>query len=273
MIHRFLAFLAFMFPFPLPFTVKQKADQERLDNDTKALIAKAKWDKSAGSVLEQANRIMDAEHERRKSAEGKATTYLAVLAALVPVTLSIEAAEWDHKTGPAPEWLRITILIIAVIYTAAAGWYAFRALQVQGIHVIGVYDLAKAWQAANGQQKLAESTAQHIRASHTAINYKVTAIKVTHAHLIRAFFFFIVLLLIDPVAYQLQAMDIIGKAKIECGSAGGRQELTGCGAQNCTTSDAGRPTTALAATASPVAETTPPPSQRHRLETNDDARH
>lgn len=260
MIRRFLAFLAFLFPFPLPFTTKEKANQESLDNDTKALITTAKWDKSTGTVLDQANRIMDAEHERRKSAEGKAATYLAVLAARVPVTLSIEAAEWDHKTGPAPEWIRITILIIAVIYTAAAGWYAFRALQVRGIHVIGVYDLAKAWQGANGQQKLAESTAHHIRASHTAINNKVTAIKVTHAHLIRAFFFFIVLLLIDPVAYQLQAIGIIEKAKTESGSVGGGQKPADCDLQTCTPAISGakRPTPALAATASPVAETVIP---------------
>lgn len=260
MIYRFFAFLALLFPFPLPLTSKQKADQESLDNDTKAMIATAKWDKSTGAALDQANRIMDSEHERRKTAEGKATTYLAVLAALVPVTLSIEAAEWDHKTGPAPEWFRITILIIAVIHTAAAGWYAFRALQVRGIHVIGVYDLAKAWQSVSGQQKLAESTAQHIRASHAAINNKVTAIKVTHAHLIRAFLFFIMLLLIDPVTYQLQAIGLVGKAKIEGSSTPGGAKPTDGDIQACSRAVSGsRPLTpAPTATASPVAERVPP---------------
>lgn len=216
MINRLLAALAFIFPFARPLTTEQKSSMQRLDDDTNALIASAKWEKSPAGALEQASKIMDAELERRKSAESKATTYLAVLAALVPVTLSIEAAEWDKKTGPAPEWLRLTILVIAVIYTGAAGWYAFKALQVTGIHVIGVYDLAKAWQGSNGQQRLAESTAKHIRASHAAINAKVTSIKVTHAHLIRAFFFFIVLLLLDPVTYQLQTMGIVPKEQRKC---------------------------------------------------------
>jgi hypothetical protein len=219
-ISRFLAALAFVFPFARPLTLEQQAFTQRLDDDTKALINSANWEKSPASALEYASRIMDGELERRKSAEGKATTYLAVLAALVPVTLSIEAAEWDHKTGPAPEWVRLMILIVAVIYTGAAGWYAFRALQVAGVHVVGVYDLAQAWQGSNGQQKLAESTAKHIRASHAAINAKVTSIKVTHAHLIRAFLFFIALLLLDPVAYQLQAIGVIPKVEQRCQTAG-----------------------------------------------------
>ena len=50
----------------------------------------------------------------------------------------------------------------------------------------------------------------------SAINEKVTSIKITHAHLIRAFFFFIILLLIDPVTYQLQSIGIISKAKESC---------------------------------------------------------
>lgn len=223
---RLLTIAAFFFPFARPLTAAQKALGAKLDTDTGALIDSAHWDKAPAAALEQANRIMDGELERRKNAEAKATTYLAVLAALVPVTLSIEAAEWDHKTGPAPEWLRLTILIIAVIYTAAAGWFAFRALQVSGVHVVGVYDLAKAWQTANGAQKLAESTARHIQASHGAINAKVTSIKVTHAHLIRAFFFFILLLLIDPVAFQLKAMGMIGHPASQCPSdprAGAKQ--------------------------------------------------
>lgn len=230
MIHTLLTVLAFIFPFARPLTADQKDFTQRLDDETKALIASAKWEKSPGSALEQASRIMDAELERRKSAEGKATTYLAVLAALVPVTLSIEAAEWDQKTGPAPEWVRLTILIIAVIYTGAAGWYAFKALQVSGIHVIGVYDLAKAWQGSNGQQRLAESTAKHIQASHRAINAKVTSIKVTHAHLIRAFFFFIVLLLLDPVTYQLQAIGIVPKEQRKCHSGEVRPKPHAAGA-------------------------------------------
>lgn len=220
MISHLLATLAFVFPFPRPLTADQKCEAERLDGDTEALIETASWDKSPASALEQASRIMDAELERRKSAESKATTYLAVLAALVPVTLSIEAAEWDQKTGPAPEWLRLMTLIVAVIYTGAAGWYAFKALQVTGIHVVGIYDLAKAWQGSNGQQKLAISTAKHIRASHAAINAKITSIKVTHAHLIRAFLFFIVLLLLDPVAYQLQAIGVIPNTERWYQSAG-----------------------------------------------------
>jgi hypothetical protein len=113
--------------------------------------------------------------------------------------------------------LRLLVLIIAVIYTAAAGWNAFKALHVRGMHVIGVYDLAKAWQGSDGPKKLAESTANHILASHSAINAKVTSIKITHDHLIRAFFFYIVLLLIDPVTYQIQSIGIISKAKDSTG--------------------------------------------------------
>jgi hypothetical protein len=212
---RLISFIAFIFPFAEPKSPLRIAADASLAARTDALIGSAKWDNETDVALEQANRIMDGELERRKSAEAKATTYLAVLAALVPVTLSIEAAEWEKKVGPAPEWLRLLILIIAVVYTAAAGWHAFRTLQVSGVHVIGAHDLALAWQTDSGPRRLARSTAKHITASQDAINSKVTSIKVTHEHLLRAFTFFILLLLLDPLAYQAQRLGILAPREKE----------------------------------------------------------
>lgn len=137
--------------------------------------------------------------ERVRTAEGKATTYLAVLAALVPIIITLQAANWEKKAGPAPDSARLFVLAVATIYIAAAGYHAFKTLQVTGFQRVGEAELVHAWRDPNPLQKVIRGTLLASRRSRNAVNAKVTRIRVTHEHLLRAFGTFILLLLLDPL--------------------------------------------------------------------------
>lgn len=119
------------------------SEKQRLTND-KTAITKLALSKSAGVALEEARRFADAEEDRRRVADQKATTYLAVVAALVPLVVTLATAVWDKKAGSAPTWVNMLMLGIAVAYASKAGLHAFRVLEVSASHRIGISDFAKA---------------------------------------------------------------------------------------------------------------------------------
>ena len=196
---RWASWLDAIFPYIEPLTDEETAAQNKsLSNDVEAINA-AEFSKEPGRALDEAQRVATAEIERARTAESKATTYLAVLAALVPLVITLQAAAWEDKSGPAPVGLKLAILSIATLYVAAAGYHAFRTLQVSGFHRVVESEITTAWQTKTPLQRLAQSTLLASRRSRDAVNAKVTRIKVTHQHLVRAFIAFVLLLSLDPV--------------------------------------------------------------------------
>ncbi|WP_346033875.1 hypothetical protein [Erythrobacter westpacificensis] len=192
-----------IFPYIEPLTVEEIDVKDAcLDLDVGA-IKEAKFANEADRALDEAQRVAAAETERVRTAESKATTYLAVLAALVPLVITLQAATWEDKSGPAPEGLKLGIMFIATVYLAAAGYHAFRTLQVSGFQRVAESEVAAAWRTPRPLQKLARSTLLASRRSRDAVNAKVTRIKVTHQHLVRAFGAFVLLLSLDPIFYAL----------------------------------------------------------------------
>ncbi|MDX5983055.1 hypothetical protein [Sphingomonas echinoides] len=121
-----------VFPYIEPLTPAQKtAEAQRLQQD-RAAIRAAVWNSNEERALDEAQKVAAAEMERVRTAEGKATTYLAVLAALVPVIITLQAANWEKKAGPAPDAARLFVLALATVYVAGAGFNAFKTLQVRG---------------------------------------------------------------------------------------------------------------------------------------------
>lgn len=192
-----------LFPYIEPLTDQEKADRATSLRADVATIAAARFGTDEQGALDQSQRVAAAEMERVRVSESKATTYLAVLAAFVPLVITLQAATWENKSGPAPAWLKLGVLAAAVVYVAAAGYHAFRTLRVSGFQRIGEVEVASAWRSPRPLQKLARSTLLASRRSRDAVNLKVTYIKVTHEHLLRAFGAFVLLLLLDPVFYAI----------------------------------------------------------------------
>lgn len=192
-----------LFPVIEPMiAVEIQKEEDSLTSDIEGIEA-ANFDVNDERALDEAQRVAAAEIERVRTSESKATTYLAVLAALVPLVITLQAATWEDKTGPAPEALKIAVLAIATVYVAAAGYHAFKTLQVSGIQKIGESEIVSAWELPNPIRRLARNTLLASRRSRKDVNAKVTRIKVTHQHLIRAFGAFVLLLMLDPLFYGL----------------------------------------------------------------------
>ena len=198
-----LRVLDWIFTYIEGLTLAQKAvEQQRYDSDI-AAIETANYTANDERALDEAQKVAAAEIERVRTAEGKATTYLAVLAALVPVIITLQAANWEKKAGPAPDAARLFVLAVATIYVAAAGFHAFKTLQVQGFQRVGEAEIAAAWKTPNPLRKLTRRTLLATRRSRDAVNAKITRIRVTHEHLLRAFGTFVLLLLLDPLFYAM----------------------------------------------------------------------
>lgn len=204
-----------LFPYIEPLTAdEEQAREASLAADIEAVKA-ARFDQEGERALDEAQRVASAETERVRTSEAKASTYLAVLAALVPLVITLQAATWERKSGPAPEALKLGVLALATLYVAAAGYHAFRTLRVSGFQRIGESEVAKAWRAPRPLERLARSTLLASRGSRDAVNLKVTYIKVTHEHLVRAFGAFVLLLILDPVFYALGFRSEAARSKAE----------------------------------------------------------
>lgn len=187
----------FFWPKLEPFTPEQETAMASRDKQSDTLIRSFNPKKQAAVALDEARRLNDVENERRRSADQKATTYLAFVAAILPLILTVTTAFWDKKAGNVPLWLNISLLIVAILYTLRAGKWAFEVLKVTASHRLGVSDFDKAWKQTEPTTHLTQSIMQTIRLNEAGTNEKVSGIKMTHAFLFRAFIAFFLLLVVN----------------------------------------------------------------------------
>lgn len=187
----------FFWPILVPATADfERTEAKRLTRD-KTSITKLDLSKATGAALDEARRFTDAEEDRRRVADQKATTYLAVVAALVPLVVTLSTAVWDKKAGSAPTWVNMLVLGIAVAYASKAGLHAFQVLEVAASHRIGISDFAEAWKKTDPDHELAREILRCGRMNQAGVNKKVTGIKMAHAFLLRAFMTFAGLLMFN----------------------------------------------------------------------------
>lgn len=175
---------------------QEKALKDSLIRDERRIDA-LDFRTNGDAALEEARRLADSEAERRRGTDQKAATYLPLVAALIPLVLTLVSALWENKAGSAPIWLNMLLLGLAVAYTASAGHWAFRELKVGISHEPGLADFEKAWRAPHPSQTLARRLLLHTRRNRDGVNWKVTCIKMAHEFLLRAFLTFSLLLLVN----------------------------------------------------------------------------
>jgi hypothetical protein len=187
----------FFWPFLEKMSSDQETEESRKLTADKYLIQTFDLSKERETALDEARRIADMEEDRRRGSDQKASTYLAVVATLVPLLVTLATAVWDKKVGSAPIWLNVLTLTASVIYVSAAGVWAFRVLQVSVSYRIGVRDVADAWSGNQPVQNITRTTLRCARLNQNGINKKVTAIKFAHEFLLRAFLTFSILLMLN----------------------------------------------------------------------------
>lgn len=191
----------FIWPLLRPRSAAENREEAKRLSGDRAVIKEADFSQKEGAALEEARRLADAEAERRKSADQKASTYLAIVAALAPLLLAGATAIWEGKAGSAPPTLNMLLLGLALIYMAAAGIWAFRVIEVSPSHRIGADDIAAAWKEKHQEAELARKIMWAARSNYADVNRKVSRIKMTHAYLLRAFLTFVLLLLFNVLFF------------------------------------------------------------------------
>jgi hypothetical protein len=197
-----VSFLGLIWPTQERPTPAQTQALEQEEQQHIAAINSAVFSTEAAVALDQARRIDESEEERRKTAEAKASSFLLVLAALVPLLTYLETSIWDAKVGTAPKWVTLIILAGAVAYLAAAAFWAMRTVSVDVYHTIGVTDLLRIMVAPAPKEALAQETLIHARRNQNTINAKVSCVSMTHQFMLRGVLAFCALLLVQ-VAFEL----------------------------------------------------------------------
>jgi len=157
----------------------------------------ARFGNASVLALDQARRIEADEEERRRTAEAKASNFLLVLAALVPLLTYLDSAIWGAKTGTAPRYLILPTLAIAVAYLASAAFWSFRTVAVGTYHRIGIGDALTLISDDQSTEQLAKGVMMATRRNQETLNLKVSAAKMAHAFMLRGVLAFCFLLLLQ----------------------------------------------------------------------------
>lgn len=194
---RVVSVAQFFWPWLEKRTPEQEQDLRVSLKRDEARIAALDLSKMGEVALEEARRLADSESERRRGTDQKAATYLPLVAALIPLVLTVVSALWEKKAGGAPVWLNMLLLALAVSYTASAGSWAFKELRVSVSHEPGLADFERAWAGPHPNRALTRRLLLHTRRNREGVNWKVTCIIMAHEYLLRAFLTFSVLLLLN----------------------------------------------------------------------------
>jgi hypothetical protein len=196
-----IALREFFWPWLEQLSDEQVEKQREARDADRARIERLDLRRDGTVALEEARRMADSEGERRRVTDQKAATYLPLVAALIPLILTVVSILWGAATGSAPAWINMLLLGLAVAYTAAAGLWAFRVLEVSVSHEAGIKDFEKAWKKARPAEEFTRRILDYTRLNQDHINWKVSCIKMAHAFLMRAFITFSLLLILNIVWY------------------------------------------------------------------------
>ena len=191
----------FFWPWLEQLTAEENERQKKRREAERARIEALTLSRDGDIALDEARRMADSEAERRRGTDQKAATYLPLVAALIPLILTVVSTLWENNAGSAPNWLNMLLLGLAVAYTAAAGLWAFRVLKVTISHEAGLGDFELAWKKPHPAREFARRILLYTRLNQDPINWKVSCIKMAHAFLLRAFVTFSLLLILNIVWY------------------------------------------------------------------------
>lgn len=167
--------------------------EEELKTDIEAINA-ASWNKT---TLEEARNLNMLESERKRAAETKASIYLAVIAAIIPILSSLVTDFYGRDVGAprgAFQAVTLTLFILGLLYLLASGAWSFRTLKVSVHHRVDIAELLKASEEKEPDTVITRELLLATRLNRDGVNQKTSCIKMAHEFLIRTFFTFAALL-------------------------------------------------------------------------------
>lgn len=165
--------------------------QIELDDIRSAVIAD-----DAPILIEEAHRLADAEIDRRRTAETKATIYLTVVGVLSPILLAIAPEALDPQNGWPRLCVTLALFLLAGGYLLRCGIWALKALGVQASSRLDARELIEIWERPDRQAALAKELMYCVRADRERVNAKVTSIVMAQHFATRAFAMFILAMVV-----------------------------------------------------------------------------
>lgn len=172
-----------------------RQDADRLTRDL-AAIETSTISQDVDILIEEARRLGDLEHERRKIAETKAAIYLTFVGVLAPVLATIAPEALAPDKGWIHPFITLGLFLAAGAYLLQCGAWALRAIKVQVSHHPDAAELATMWGSEDRKSALARDLLRCTRLNRPGVNVKVSAIKMAHEFATRAFVMFVLGLLV-----------------------------------------------------------------------------
>lgn len=173
--------------------------QQRWLDGEKEKVDQGCWTDKTDVALEEARRLFDAEQERRRGADSKAGLYLAAITALMPILAAIVPGLWDEQVSRALRGTLLAIFICALLYLMRAGLWALKTIKTTAAAQLGAGDIATSFNSDKPEEKLVKQLLSAVIYNYSGTNQKISCIKMTHEFLLRAFFCFVVFLIVQAV--------------------------------------------------------------------------
>lgn len=161
------------------------------------------FSKSANLLLDEARRLYDHELGRKTTADNKAGIYIATVTALFSLLASVTPIIFKGEAATTTVVLSALCMVVGLLNLMRAAIWAQKVLKVNAFHLLGWQDLIQCSKSKDAPLKLAKEILTALRINYDLTNEKVTYIKMTHALMVSASFWLILLLGIQLVGFAL----------------------------------------------------------------------
>ena len=175
---------------------KERKARRRRDKADLERISRSVW-KSVNIVLEECRALATREENRARSADARATIYLGVLAAVVPLAATI-VRDFSSVLDSLDKWLVVALtmgFLLSMFYLMAAGIWVFRTLNVRAYRRVDVGELLKIKIHRDEEVALCREILRSVRESRNTVNEKITCMMMAHLFLVRMFVMFVLLVI------------------------------------------------------------------------------
>ena len=175
---------------------KQREVQRERDESDLVRIGTSKW-KSPKVVLEECRALAMREESRARSADARATIYLGVLAAIVPLAAAT-VRDFSSILETWSDWIIISLTIgflLGMLYLTAAGIWVFQTLKVRAYGRVDVDEIIGIAVHRDEEIALCREILRNVRRSRSTVNRKITCMKMAHLFLVRMFVVFVILVM------------------------------------------------------------------------------
>ena len=171
----------------------RREDEERYLDDINK-IEEAHWD-SIEPVLEQARILALREENRNKTADTKASIYIAALIAFSPLTATLIVQIYNSFQGWQLSILTLLILLVVIYFIRAIFW-ALNAIKVAPLGRVDVIELCNLNEKNRTEIVLCKEILKVVRKNWKFTNTKVDKVSMAHENLRCLFFSFVLLLIL-----------------------------------------------------------------------------